>query len=332
MTRETMPSSPPTVLVTNVDSPLGHSIVRNISYLQFRDDIGLCGLIRGENPFGGEHLCDAIVNIRRNWTLHDLVKVCESNRVELIIPTTEEEAVYLKEAQEILPFVLTSSPEVSKIFLDKAATASAFARAGVPFCPTVLPSEYPRNKDAIGAHIIVKPRRGEHSAGVVKNPPSIESFSDDQFVIQPLMTGVELTTAVYYRSTGVVHGVISFIRRFVPQGSVYEVTRSYDSRIANMAKQLGEELSITGSINIQSIVSGEEVLPFEVNGRISSSNVIRAAFGFNDVQWGIEEYLLAREPSAVDLRHGSAISTRVDVIYPDRKLSEIKIASRPIMR
>lgn len=323
MNRESSLSHRPSLIVTNVDSPLGHSIVRNINSLPFRKELHVCGTMRGKEPFGGESLCDTLMHVRTNGTPSDFLQSCESQNIGLIIPTTELEAVTLKESQEILPFVLASSPEVSRIFLDKALTAHAFERAGVAFCPTVLPSDYARVKDLIGTDVVVKPRRGEHSQGVIVNPPSIEGFPDDHFVVQPLMTGTELTTAVYFLANGAVHGSISFIRRFVPQGSVYEVTPDFDSQIISMAKQLRGELAIVGSINIQSIVVDGKPVPFEVNGRISSSNVIRSELGFPDVQWGIEEYLLHREPSAPRVTNGSAVTSRVDIIYHDKALADI---------
>jgi carbamoyl-phosphate synthase large subunit len=83
-------------------------------------------------------------------------------------------------------------------------------------------------------------------------------------------------------------------------------------------------IPVRGSINIQSIATSDgQIIPFEVNARISGTNSIRSHFGFDDVLYTLEEYLYGRRPSAVRVRKGSAIRVIMDVIYPGVELSHI---------
>ena len=78
---------------------------------------------------------------------------------------------------------------------------------------------------------------------------------------------------------------------------------------------------LKGSFNIQSIAkSNGEVIPFEVNCRISGTNSIRAAFGFKDVQYTIEELLWNIEPEKPIITNGVAYRYLTDVIYANSEV------------
>ncbi len=77
-------------------------------------------------------------------------------------------------------------------------------------------------------------------------------------------------------------------------------------------------LDIKGSCNIQSIVTKDgRIVPFEINGRISGTNSVRSNFGFEDVKYTVEEYLLNKEPQQPVIKQGAAVRILMDVIYPD---------------
>ena len=77
---------------------------------------------------------------------------------------------------------------------------------------------------------------------------------------------------------------------------------------------------LSGSINLQSIVNEKgEIIPFEVNCRISGTNSIRHNLGFQDVKYTIQEYLLDEEPEEIKAIDGIAVRLLYDVIYPNAK-------------
>jgi carbamoyl-phosphate synthase large subunit len=79
-----------------------------------------------------------------------------------------------------------------------------------------------------------------------------------------------------------------------------------------------------GSVNIQSKVTANGIVPFEINCRLSGTNSIRSQFGFNDVAYTIRELLFNETPEKPIVIEGCAIRVMVDVVYPGMKLNDVK--------
>jgi carbamoyl-phosphate synthase large subunit len=79
-----------------------------------------------------------------------------------------------------------------------------------------------------------------------------------------------------------------------------------------------------GSVNIQSMVTKEGIMPFEINCRISGTNSLRSQFGFSDVAYTVQEYYFNQEPALPKVTAGSALRVILDIIYPGTPLSDIK--------
>jgi carbamoyl-phosphate synthase large subunit len=97
----------------------------------------------------------------------------------------------------------------------------------------------------------------------------------------------------------------------------------YDKEIETLAQQMIDAFPFRGSVNIQSKVTAQGIVPFEINCRISGTNSIRSQFGFNDVAFTIEELLFHETLAKPTVKKGSAMRVMVDVVYPDMQLSDI---------
>ena len=90
----------------------------------------------------------------------------------------------------------------------------------------------------------------------------------------------------------------------------------YDREMKNILENLIENSEIRGAANIQAIVNENgEIVPFEINCRISGTNSIRSNFGFEDVKYTLEEWLYERSISAPKIKKGIATRILMDVIY-----------------
>ena len=78
-----------------------------------------------------------------------------------------------------------------------------------------------------------------------------------------------------------------------------------------------------GSCNVQSRVTSMGIIPFEINCRISGTNSVRSQFGFNDVAYTVQEYLLSQRPAPPKVIKGTALRVILDIIYPEKSLLEI---------
>lgn len=273
----------------------------------------------------GNHLCDQVYEVPFSFdkSYPSIIRsICESEQVDLLIPSTDFESYYLSRHQNDLPKVVTSPPHVNEIFLDKYLTYRHFQETGIPFATSIFPvSEYRGQFDPI----VVKPRTGRGSRNVFFEMPD-KNEMDDTYFVQKRYFGTEITTAFYVTRNQQLHGHIT-LRRELAFGTTSKCTVvfDYDEMMNDIISKVIENFNILGPCNIQSIVTETgEIVPFEINARISGTNSIRSQFGFEDVKYIIEEYVFDKAPSEPNITGGSALRILMDVIYPEANLEEIK--------
>ena len=308
------------VLVTGIGGMVGQGVLRNLK------NSGKSLHIIGVNILevsAGNHLCDRVVKVPYAYDpnyIERMLEICKNEKVELIIPTTDYEGFILSKNASKFPCEIAVSGESAvDIFLDKYKTYVEFHKNDIPFAASYLPSNY----QGEFTKNIVKPRDGRGSRDIHLNPKNPRSF-DDSFVIQDLLEGDEITTSFYVDRNRKNIGSITF-KRSLSQGatSVAEVVFEYDQELEKIIEKMIKAFDIKGSCNIQSKVTDKGIIPFEINCRISGTNSIRSQFGFDDVVFTLNDFLLKEEIKDVKVLPGSAIRCTVDVIYPGKKVSEI---------
>ncbi len=303
------------IIVTGIGGNVGQGVLRNIRSLNL--DVRIIGL--NILPFSaGNYLCDRTYVVPYAYDegyISEIQQIVRLENVCLIIPTTDYEVYHLSLSQnEIDAKVVASSPEIAKIYLDKYLTYKHHSKLAIPFAKSWLPDEFNFEvKD-----IIVKPREGRGSRDIHINPSDPKAFSNE-YVIQPLYRGVEITSAFYVKKDGTLHGLFT-MQRELSNGATSKssTVKTYDAQIKEIIDRMITVKGIAGSMNIQSIVSDNgDIVPFEVNCRISGTNSIRHNLGFQDVKYTLQEYLLNQEPDKADPIDGIAIRLLYDIIYPN---------------
>lgn len=310
-----------TVLVTGIGGNVGQGIIRNIRNSGYR--VKIVGT-NTEAVSAGNHLCDAVYKVsfsNSSKYIPEIVRICKKEKVDLIIPATDYESYYLPLAKDKLPLIASSDAEVTQTFLNKYKTWQEFKKRKIPFAETTLPSKY-RGQFK---NIVVKPIEGRGSRDIHVNPPKPKEFSDD-FIIQRLYKGTEITTAFYVTKQGEVLGQMTFERTLEHGTTILcEVTFDYEKLLTPLIAKIVKNFKIRGSCNIQSIVVNKNtVVPFELNCRISGTNSIRSQFGFADVKYTLEEYLFNKRPKKPIIKKGAAVRILMDIIYPGIGLNKIK--------
>lgn len=305
------------VLVTGIGGNVGQGIVRNIRALKMPIIIAGCNVIEFS---AGNHLCDVFFKVPFAYDtefIPEIVKIVEQEKIDLIIPSTDYEVYYLAKFRHCIPCeIAASGEETAGIYLDKYKSYLHHGEYNIPFAKSFLPSEY----DSSFTEYIVKPREGRGSRGLFLNPPSIAGFSDE-YMVQELFKGKEITTAFYVNKRKALHGFINLERK-LENGATNEcrVNRDYDAQLEQILNRIIQHADIRGSANLQSIVTAEgNIVPFEINCRISGTNSIRSNFGFEDVRYTIEEYLYNQPLTVPHIIDGIAIRIMMDVIYPNQK-------------
>jgi carbamoyl-phosphate synthase large subunit len=304
-----------TILVTGIGGNVGQGILRNIIDLQW--PIRVVG--SNVTSFSsGNYLCDATYKVPYAFEQDYIASINEiivKEKVDLIIPSTDYEVYYLALNKDLVKApVVACEAERAKMFLDKYLTYQCFEQNSIPFSKSWLPINF----DFSCKEYIAKPREGRGSRGILVNPTEPQKLSDE-FMIQPLHKGIEITTAVYVTKKGNLHGVFSMERQ-LENGTTSQtvVNDSYDDSFRGIAQQIIALGGIRGSFNLQSIVTESgAIFPFEVNGRISGTNSIRHNLGFQDVKYCIQEYLYNVDPDPIMPIKGIATRIYLDVIYKE---------------
>lgn len=305
------------VLVTGIGGNVGQGIIRNIRNMDF--PIRIIGTNISDFS-SGNHLCDIFYKTPFAYEpdyITRIKEIVEYEKIDLIIPSTDYEGYYLALENKKIPCTIAVSPvSTMEIYLDKYQTYLQHKKNNLPFAESFLPSTYKPS----GESIILKPRKGRGSRGIFINPPSLSEFTDDEYMVQKLYTGKEITTAFYITKQKEIHGHITMYRTLENGTTNFcKVTHEFDNFFEDIIPKIIKNIEINGSANIQSIVTENgEIFPFEINCRISGTNSIRSHFGFEDVAYTIEEYLYNTVPAKCNITNGIATRILMDVIYPNQ--------------
>lgn len=308
--------SVPTVLITNANGGIGQGVIRILRKSSYK--VRIIGIVFWDVS-AVNHLVDALYKAPSSYSLKNgidisfIEMVCLKESVRLIIPTTDIETVELTKKDLSLPTVACSNHVASQIFFDKWQTYQYFEKANIPFAKSVLPSKYSKN---LGYNrTIVKPRKGGLSKYIHFDPPNPSEFSDD-YLVQELVEGTELTCSFYVDKNKKIHSQIVMARNLF-QGMTFfcTVVREFDAAFYKINRDICDHFDISGSCNVQAIATDDKIIPFEINCRVSGASSLRHEFGFKDIQWIIEEAILGILPSPATVTTGTAVRMLRDIIY-----------------
>lgn len=305
-----------TVLVTGIGGNVGQGIIRNLRASQY--PLRILGTNTAEWS-AGNHLVDEFYKVPFAFDegyIPLIIDVVKNEKIDLIIPSTDFEIYYLSKSHLDIPCkIACSDSDAAFIYLDKYLTWTEHQKLSIPFAESYLPTAYSGQFN----RAIAKPRKGRGSRGLMKDVLKVDGLNDDEYMIQEMISGQEITTAVYCKySDREILGLITMERTLDNGATNYcKVIDEYDSELLKIAEKMVANFGLKGSFNIQSIVNHNRVIyPFEVNCRISGTNSIRSGFGFNDVVYTVEELLFNKVPEQPKISKGVAYRYLADIIYP----------------
>ena len=309
------------VLVTGIGGNVGQGIIRIINSCY--NDIKVIGTNISDFS-AGNHLVDVFYKVPFSFEdnyIEKIKQIVVHEGVDLVIPSTDFEAYYLTMSQQEISCKIASSDfEATKIYLDKYLTYQFHKKQGFPFAESCLPSEFYGQFNPA----IAKPRTGRGSRDLIKYITSANGLSDEEYMIQKLYVGIEITTAIYVSYiTKKLIGIINLERTLENGATTYcKVVSSYNGKLKKIVQEMLKVIDLKGSFNIQSIVTSDnEIYPFEINCRISGTNSIRHHFGFKDVKYTIDELLYMKMPETISISEGVAYRYLADVIYTSNPVS-----------
>lgn len=187
---------------------------------------------------------------------------------------------------------------------DKLATAEFLKAHGFPYpASTVADGQSARDLAArLGYPLIVKKRSGKGSQDVFQVHDATEldrRLGDTAFMAQEWLDPAngEYTSGIYLGDDGEVKGMCTF-RRKLKGGSTYIAERIIDPDLEQPLEDIARTLGMK-YLNIQSMLRGDTLVPFEFNGRLSGTTAMVSRV-FNAPEMFIRERLLCERLQRVD--------------------------------
>lgn len=229
--------------------------------------------------------------------------------IQVFFPTVDSEITKISREKariEAETSAMVFVDDLSKVSIcdDKFHTAEFLRRNGFAYPE----SEIADNQSArdlvarLGYPVIVKKRSGKGNQDVyqVDNLAELEQrLGDSAFVVQEWLDPAcgEYTSGIYLGDDAEIKGICTF-RRQLKSGSTFIAERIIDpvleKPLENIARTLGMKY-----LNIQSMRRGNELVPFEFNGRLSGTTAMVSKV-FNAPEMFIRERLLGEHIVRVD--------------------------------
>ena len=308
-----------TILITGAGSTMGQSVMKALLMSKYGDKLSL--IITNSEQFGaGYFMSDKVTGryivpiARDSGYIPKIIEICKKEKVDGIFSGTEHEIYALSNASQLIKektgaIVFLSRPEVIDIGTDKYKTYLYFKENNIPFPETVLFNDYEQLEKSKGYPFFMKPRTASASRNIYKINSRKELFDfkfadSDQIVLQEYLDSEqEFTVESFCDKSGRVVGTISMLRELGFGMSISgEVIRN-DAAIA-VSELICECLKPKGAINVQLRIVNGKAIPFEINTRFSSTECVRAYYGYNSVEKVIDNYLFDLPIDLNDWREG----------------------------
>ncbi|WP_313560205.1 ATP-grasp domain-containing protein [Ruminiclostridium cellobioparum] len=294
------------ILVTGAGSTMGQSVIKALLMSKYGETVNI--FVSNSEPLGAAFFISDrvkgryIVPIAKSPDyIPKIIKICKIENIQGIFSGTEHEIYALSNGaleikKETGAVVFLSRPEVIDIGTDKYKTYLYFKKNSLPFAKTVLFDDYKRLVKNCGYPIFMKPRRASASRNIYKINSETELYekkfanSEDIVLQEFLVSDVEYTVETFCDNTGKVVGTIPMIRELGYGMSIIGEIDNNEEAI-KVSKMIGEVLKPEGALNVQLRLINGKAIPFEINTRFSSTECIRAHYGFNSVEAVIDNYL-----------------------------------------
>ncbi len=206
--------------------------------------------------------------------LPELLGICESEQIRLVVPTIDDELPLLGREHEqfaALGIVVAASSESTALLCeDKFATCAHLTASGVAAARTYLPASVTAD---MPLPLFIKPRVGRGAIGAfpIRSQRELEFFRDyvPDPVIQEYLDGPEFTIDVLCDFSGRPLSIVPRERVVIRAGVIDRGRTVNDARLIDLAKAACAAIPFAGPVNIQCRMRRGQPVIFEINPRFS---------------------------------------------------------------
>lgn len=330
------------VLVTGLaGASLGTEILKSLSragtYMVYGCDISPIAYGLFDSRLQGAFVVD------KNNYIDSVIDLCKTNKISHIIPGGEQPMALLANAHEQLAKdgiqVASNTPEIVKLFSDKATTFDFLANKGFEI-PRTIRVETAADLDGFSFPCIVKPSAGTGGSDSVFLATSKEECllyvellkrNKRQVIVQEYidLNEGEFTIGVLSDTHEKIIGSIAMQRVFNSKLSVaYRgekglISSGYSQgliadfkHIRRQAERIAVAAGSRGPLNIQGRVRNGVLVPFEINPRFSASTYLRTLAGFNEVDLFLQHLISGNVSFDQPIREGYYMRTFDEMYIP----------------
>jgi carbamoyl-phosphate synthase large subunit len=325
------------VLITGAGSTMGQSIYKALIKSKYTDVLNVIftnSEIDGAGFFmSNVKKCYVIPEAKDGNYINKIIDVCKNEKINIIFSGTEHEIIQLAKNKnriknETGAIVLLSNLDVIEIGTDKYKTAKYFEEHGIPFPKTVLFDDYLELVKEVGFPIFMKPRISSSSRNIYKIENEKQLFKykfamSDEIILQEYLdSDIEYTVETFVDSNGNICGSIP-IKRELKYGLSISGEIDRNEEAIKVSENIAMQLRPIGPINVQLKMIDGKPVPFEINTRFSSTECIRANYGFNAVEASIKHFLFD-ETVKLSYREGMFIRYWNECYFEKEDYEELK--------
>lgn len=204
--------------------------------------------------------CDftrSVSAMRSSKYINDLIKICEKDKIDLIIPTIDTDLNVLSENkgkfENVGTGVMISSHDMIRICRDKNNTFKFFNECGLK-APMPVDDWH---KYKLGYPAFIKPKDGSSSINAFKvnNEKELELYAAqiEDYIVQPFIEGREYTIDIFCDFNGRPISIVPRERIQVRAGEVLKTQITMDEIMIGEAEKICEAFKPCGPITVQLI-------------------------------------------------------------------------------
>lgn len=259
----------------------------------------------------------------------ELLKICEKEKVDLLIPGFDTELPYFldrkQDFESVGVKVLIGNETLIRIGNDKYELEKFMSEQGFRSLKTFLASDKEKAISRLGFPIVVKPKFGWGQQGffIVNNLQELEFALKEnekrgsECIIQEYINDDEgeFTNSVSVATDMDILGTIC-IRRDLIKGESRTMIVDKFPNLSSQMLEMAKAIASPGPINFQCRLKDGKAYVFEINSRFSTTNVVRAACGYNEVDLLAENFLSGKKQYIKNYRKAVVVAY-LDYVYLD---------------
>lgn len=273
----------------------------------------------------------------KNIFLSDLIRLCNSEKIDIVFSCYEQEQIVISEnidrlITETKAYFVVQSKKVWDICgKDKLNTYRFLTKKKIR-----VPETYSEKIDAAklvkkyGWPIILKPRQGCGSKNlyVISNKSELNEVwpKVTNPIIQEYINNrqdEEYTVGVFLSKNSKALGAITMLRK-LRFGMTWHAVVNHQKDMADVAKKTAESVGAIGPCNVQlRRDSNGKPCVIEINARISSTTIFRAKLGFNEALSSIDYFIYNKYPR-LDYKDSFIVRLFDECIIPMESYTELK--------